>query len=285
MPRYSLIIATLHDQGDLALCLASLASQVDAPDFEVIIVDQNGDDRLVSLVETYADRLALVHLQVDFRNACRARNLGASQARGEWLGFPDDDCQLLPTTLSALAATAADPSIGVITGRTVDAAGAANVLRWRAEPMSFDRRRMFGCLTEATLFVRRELFFAAGGFDERFGPGTRFPAAEGVDLMNRLFDHMPGYSAHYNPLVTMQHPTKIPPWNRWAARRFHEYAIGDGALIAKSPSPHMFNWGARTLVAAGLQVLRFNGWQSLAFAARIAGLVRGYARYQLARLK
>lgn len=51
MPRYSLIIATLHDQGDLALCLASLASQVDAPDFEVIIVDQNGDDRLVSLVE------------------------------------------------------------------------------------------------------------------------------------------------------------------------------------------------------------------------------------------
>lgn len=285
VPYISLIIATLDDQGDLALCLASLVEQTGAPRFEVIIVDQNGDDRLVGLVAAFADRLTLVHLQVDFRNACRARNLGARRARGSWLGFPDDDCRLVPATLGEVALTAADLGVGVITGRTVDEAGAANVLRWRDQPVDFDRYSMFGCLTEATLFVRRELFAAAGGFDERFGPGTRFPAAEGVDLMNRLFEHMAGCTAHYNPLVIMQHPTKIPPWNRWAVGRFHQYAIGDGALIAKSPSRHMFNWGARTLVSAGLQVIRFDGWRSVAFAARMLGLVRGYLRYQLARLK
>src|SRR5690606_1239224 len=130
---------------------------------------------------------------------------------------------------------------------------------------------------------RRELFETAGGFDERFGPGARFPAAEGVDLVNRVFNHLGHLQACYEPDVTLQHPTKIPPWNRWAVRRFHDYAIGDGALIAKGPSRHMFNWGFRTLAAASLQVLSFRGWQSLAFAARIVGLLRGFVRYQLAR--
>lgn len=285
MSRCSLIFATLDDQGDLAKCLASLVHQVNAPDFEVIVVDQNQDQRLARVIEAFADRLALTHIRAAFRNACRARNLGAQKASGEWLGFPDDDCQLLPTALSALATTATDPSIGVITGRTVDPQGQSNVLRWHSEATDFDRRGMFKCLTEATMFVRRDLFFAAGGFDERFGPGTHFPAAEGMDLMNRLFDHMNGQSAHYNPLIALQHPTKIPPWNRWAVRRLHSYAIGEGAFIAKSHNPHVYNWGARTLFAAGCRVVRFNGWQSLAFAARMAGLIRGYTRYQFAQIK
>lgn len=280
-PRYSLIIATLDDQGDLSRNLASLAAQQDAPPFEVIIVDQNGDDRLVELAAEFSGRLRLVHARVDFRGASRARNVGARMAGGQWLGFPDDDCELFPQTLAEVDRIAADPAISVITGRTLDADGQANVLRWKEQALEFDRRRMFGCLTEATLFARRELFLAAGGFDERFGPGARFPAAEGVDLMNRMFDRIGAGKAYYSPRVAMRHPTKIPPWNRWAVSRFHQYAIGDGALIAKSPSRHMFNWGARTLASAGLQALAFNGWRSLAYAARVVGLFRGLLAYGL----
>src|SRR5690606_35108594 len=91
---------------------------------------------------------------------------------------------------------------------------------------------------------------AAGGFDPRFGRGARYPAAEGIDLMNRIFAVLGDGKACYDPRVTMRHPSKIPPWNRWAAGRFHQYARGDGALIAKHPRPHMVYWGLRTLVAA-----------------------------------
>jgi glycosyltransferase involved in cell wall biosynthesis len=277
--QYSLVIATLHDEGDLALCLQSLLEQQVAPWLEVIVVDQNGDDRLVSVLASFADRLTLVHKQVDFRGACRARNLGAHLATGEWLGFPDDDCELLPQTLREVTRIAQNRQVHVITGRTVDQDGNTNVLRWKDKAEQFDRWTMFGCLTEATLFVRRDLFLKAGGFDERFGPGAQFPAAEGIDLMNRVFEQIGAGIAFYSPHVIMRHPTKIPPWNRWAVSRFHQYAIGDGALIAKTPRMHMLFWGARTLVAALLQVLTFNRWRSMAFAARVVGLAKGFVAF------
>lgn len=281
----SLVIATLHDKGDLAKCLLSLTEMAGASGFEVIVVDQNDDDRLVPVIAGFADRLSILHERVAFRGACRARNFGAHLARGEWLGFPDDDCQLLPDALREVERYAADPAVQIVTGQTIDDAGRPNLMRWRQAPFQFDRWSMFRCITEATLFLRRDKFLAAGGFDERFGPGAAFPAAEGVDLVNRVFDVIGEGKAWFNPQIKMKHPTKVPPWTRWAVGRFHTYAIGDGALIAKSPRAHMLNWGARTLVSAFLQMFSLDGWRGAAFAARILGLLRGFAAFQLARLK
>lgn len=278
-PHCSLIIATLHDDGELALCLASLERQQLAPLFEVIVVDQNGDDRLIEVVSRFTGSLNIHHEQVDFRNAARARNLGARLAQGTWLGFPDDDCQLLENVLNEVLRISNDPLAQVITGQTIDETGAPNLLRWQQEPTDFCRRTMFKCLTEATLFVRRELFLRTGGFDERFGPGAPFPAAEGIDLMNRLFDHMNGQKACYSPQIKMRHPSKIPPWNAWAVSRFHSYAIGGGALIAKNPQPHILRWGIRTLASAFIQLFTVNGWRSAAFAALILGMIRGFAAF------
>lgn len=283
-PQFSLVIATLEDDGDLGLCLESLARLPALPSFEVIVIDQNPDDRLVPVVARFQEALRLRHERVVFRNACRARNLGVELARGRWVGFPDDDCQLLPDALVKAGHLASTPNVRVITGRTVDESGASNVLRWSSVARNFDRWNMFGCLTEATLFVERQLFLAAGGFDERFGPGGRFPAAEGIELMNRLFLRLQaGERACYHPDVRMVHPSKIPPWNRWAVERFYSYAQGDGALIAKSPQPHILLWGMRTVVSAALQTLVhaacLRGWQSMAFAARIVGLVKGATAY------
>lgn len=279
-PRYSLVIATLNDSGSLADCLASMVGIDPKTRFEVIIVDQNGDDRVVSLVAQFAGQLDIVHERVAFRGACRARNLGSRLARGEWLGFPDDDCQLLPDTLSEVEKLASDPQIKVVTGQTIDSAGTPNMLRWEQKTTEFSRWNMFECLTEATLFVRRDAFWAAGGFDECFGPGTSFPAAEGIDLMNRLFSRFGDDKAWYSPRIRMLHPTKIPPWNRWAVGRFHAYARGDGALIAKNPQSHMLYWGLRTVASATLQTLAFSGWRSIAYGARLIGLFSGLIAFK-----
>jgi glycosyltransferase involved in cell wall biosynthesis len=281
MIRFSLVIATLHDDGDLAHCLRSLTELTDPPEFEVIVVDQNGDDRLAGVIADHAGRLEIVHERVAYRGASRARNHGARLARGAWVGFPDDDCRLLSDTLHEVARLSADPALRVVTGQTIDDQDAPNVLRWRRETIRFTRWNMFGCLTEATLFVDKACFLEAGGFDERFGPGAAFPAAEGIDLMNRLFQRYGDGLACYSPQVRMRHPSKIPPWSRWAVGRFYAYAQGDGALIAKSPRPHMLYWGARTLASALLQTLLFRGWRSLAFGARVAGLLRGFVAYRV----
>lgn len=282
----SLIIATFNDNGALRACLASLARQVGAPSFEVLIVDQNADDRVANSVAEFSRLVDIRHLRVAFRGACRARNHGARLARGEWLAFPDDDCELGADTLAQFHnVRTQNPDLRIVTGRTVDQTGAPNLLRWATVAYRFDPYAMFRCVTEATLFAERQAFLSVGGFDERFGPGTRFPAAEGIDLVNRVFSAFGPDCAYYTPLIAMQHPTKIPPFNRWAAGRFHTYAIGDGALIAKSPQPHMLKWGARTILSAGLQTFSLPFWRGASYAARLAGLLRGIVRYHLDTLR
>ncbi len=274
--RFSLVIATLQDEGELESCLASMVDLGGRLSFEVIVVDQNKDNHLESVVNRFSNQLDIVHIRVDFVGASRARNVGAQAARGQWLGFPDDDCQFFPDTLAEVERLACDTALQVITGQTVDECGAPNVLRWKSEETLFDRWNMFGCLTEATLFIRRDVFLQVKGFDPYFGPGAAFPAAEGMDLMNRLFTAFGDVGACYSPRIRMRHPTKIPPWNQWAVKRFYQYAKGDGALIAKSLQAHILYWGGRTAASAVLQMLTLQGWRSAAFAARLAGLIQGF---------
>jgi hypothetical protein len=74
-----------------------------------------------------------------------------------------------------------------VAGQTIDEKGDPNVLRWKRRAMEFTHWTMFGCLTESTLFVEKRSFLAAGGFDERFGPGATNPVAEGaVGLPSQL---------------------------------------------------------------------------------------------------
>lgn len=279
--RYSLIVATLNDAGKLARLLESLCQLERGPSFEVIIVDQNQDDRVIDQIGRFWQRLDILYLRVTFVGASRSRNFGAQKATGLWLAFPDDDCQFFPDTLVEVDRAREDSQVFVVTGRTVDEQGNPSVLRWKLEPTEFTAWNMFGCLTESTLFVDKKSFHDAGAFDERFGPGASYQAAEGVDLMDRLFSVRPGCKACYSPKIRIKHPAKIPPWNSWAVDRFFSYARGDGALIAKTLNTHCLWWGFRTFVSAFLQIISFRGWISIAYAARVIGLIDGFLSFRL----
>src|SRR5690606_28135527 len=244
-----------------------------------IVADQQPGEHLAAVVAAFSGRLAVRHLRLPTRGASAARNAGVALARGRWVGFPDDDCVYQPGTLAAARRVLSAPGVRIATGRTVDAAQQPSVLRWRRAATDFDRWTMFACVTEATLFVAGALFLAVGGFDPRFGPGAPFPAAEGVELVDRMLGEGTGWRARFDPAIQMEHPNKIPPWNRWAAQRFYQYAQGDGAFVARRLRGHTLWWVARTLASAGLHALVFRGWVSVAHAARIAGLGVGAWRY------
>jgi hypothetical protein len=193
---------------------------------------------------------------------------------------------LQPDTLAQFSAVrAAFPGVKVITGRTVDENGVSNILGWGKVADHFTPLTMFSSVTEPVLFIDRAAFAELGGFDERFGPGTRFPAAEGFELVNRLFAAFGKDCAYYQPAICVQHPTKVPPFTPWAVQRFHNYAIGDGAMIAKCPEPHVLVWGLRTCASAVIQIFSLPPWRSAAFAARLVGVFRGFARFHLDALR
>ena len=231
--RFSLIMATRGRCGEVEAFLESLHAQARA-DTEVIVVDQNGDDRLAPVVARHADRLPTRRLRSGHANACHARNLGLSVARGDIVGFPDDDCLYPPGLLERVdAAFAADPALRVLTGPAASPEGGLGSGRWRQEGGPITPANAWTSVIEFNLFVRRDAALALGGFDERLGPGTPFGSAEGNDLVLRAVSA--GHKAVYDPGQRVVHPDKR--MTAAAAERAERYGMGMGFVLRRHRVP------------------------------------------------
>ena len=88
----SLVVATVGRTVELQRFLESMRTQT-RRDFEIIVVDQNDDDRLVPILEQAKGwGLDIRHVRQSEKNLSRARNTGIRLAEGAIVAFPDDDC-------------------------------------------------------------------------------------------------------------------------------------------------------------------------------------------------
>lgn len=231
----SLVLATVGRTDQLRRCLDSLVAQ-DDQDFEVLVVDQNPDDRLVPLLRAYeTSRFALRHLRMAVPSLSGARNLGIAAATGEIVGFPDDDCWYEPETIAAVQ-NAFDE------GSTVDGVVACWVEQMLASgrgvpsgELSLHDWRNYrgGDASSISLFLKKSLLDKLGGFDQRLGVGRWFGAAEEIDLVLRALEdgahlsHVGSARVHH---AFGQQPTSISLQQCNAARR---RARGTGAIYSK----------------------------------------------------
>lgn len=278
--RFSLIVATLGRDADVAALLDTLLAQ-GRTDFEVIIVDQNDDDRLGPIEAGYAARLPLRRLRSSVRSANHARNLGLRHARGAIVTFPDDDCLYPPGVLDRVdAAFAADAALHVLTGPAASPEGGLGSGRWRTESGPIDLINVWTSVIEFNIFLRRETALALGGFDEGMGPGSPFGSAEGNDLVCRALAR--GLSARYDAALHIIHPDKR--LSDVAVERAERYARGLGFALRRNGAP----LGARMTflvrplggVAASLLRGRMHdaGYYWMTFRGRLAGMVAPEAR-------
>jgi glycosyltransferase involved in cell wall biosynthesis len=92
----SVVIATKDRAPFLAHTLTSLSSQLNAPPFEVIAVDNGSSDGTGELLDELRAHVPfpLVRLFVAEPNRAKARNAGIEAAGGETIVFVDDDVWL-----------------------------------------------------------------------------------------------------------------------------------------------------------------------------------------------
>lgn len=235
-PDVSLILATVGRTDELGRLFDSLAAQTFVR-FEVIVVDQNSDDRLLP----HLDRarylgVTVRHLKHNPPNLANARNAGIEAARGKWIGFPDDDCWYAPRLLERVVArfSRSDKPSGVI-------------VRWveqdeqpaSAADLSWERSRAFRDIpvSSITLFCRRDLFKTIGGFDGRLGVGQWFGAGEETDLALRAL--RAGARITYEPLGEVHHAVNAekPRADTATCTAVRHRARGTGALYAKHRLP------------------------------------------------
>lgn len=227
--RFSLIVATKGRTKELGVFLESLKRQ-HTTDFEVIIVDQNEDDRLRPIISQYTEDFSILWLRSTVANSSHARNLGIAAAQGEILAFPDDDClypdALLPRVDQHLTAV---PTLGLLTGPARAPGGALGSGRWTMQAGTPDYKSIWTSIIEFNMFFNRAALPPLLYFDEELGVGARFGSGEGVDLAIRL--KRAGAELFYDFDLYVIHPDKA--LSPVAVQRAFIYGMGFGRVLRK----------------------------------------------------
>ncbi len=271
--RFSLILCSVDRTQPLARLLASVGAQ-SLSNCEVILVDQNDDDRLVPLVHLWTEAGLSIRRIRSPRGLSRARNAGIAQAGGEVFAFPDDDCWYPPTLLADVSGwLERHPQLAGVTGRTVTPDGVGTCGRWspREEPVS--RRRAWRQGNSASLFLHREAIEKAGGFDESLGLGadSLWWAGEETDYLLRLLAL--GLELRYVPRLRVFHPRpetstieKVRGGGRGMGRVMRLHGFGPLATAA---------FCARPLAGAAWKGLRADPAQARYYLHSFLGRVEG----------
>jgi glycosyltransferase involved in cell wall biosynthesis len=107
-PLFSIVIAVYNDWLLLDRCLRSLAQQRDAPDFEVIIVDDGSRQPAPGSVRDWSSCYPLKILEQAHAGISAARNQGIRASRGAVLVFVDADCKPQNDCLAVLGTIVKD---------------------------------------------------------------------------------------------------------------------------------------------------------------------------------
>lgn len=229
--KISLILATKGRMAEIEILLRSLTQQ-GYGSLELIVVDQNEDDRLDAILKESNLPFPIKHLRSEV-GLSRARNVGVAFATGDIIAFPDDDCWypagLLRRVVSELQS---QPSVDGLTGRSEDG-------RNRPSGGSFSRRKGRVDINNVwkkgisyTIFLRSSVCAAVGPFDEELGVGarTRFGSGEESDYLIRTVNL--GFNIQYLPDLVVFHPNPIL-YDRNHCNKAFRYGLGMGRVLSK----------------------------------------------------
>lgn len=279
--KFSLVMSTLGRTVEVQRFLASLSAQT-YRNFELIVVDQNTDDRLDSVLDPFIEEFPIVHLHSE-KGVSKGRNVGLEHSTGDLVGFPDDDCWYPPELLQRVYDDLeTGPGLDGITVRAVN----------KDEQALFGRRktvREAGLLNPYniwlrmmtfTLFVRRQTTNAVTGFNEMLGPGapTVYQSGDETEYALRMLEA--GFEIYYNPEIFVYHPDPRNIDSEAAIKKAYFYGCGAGKVISMHNYPLWYKFhrllrplGGVLLNAAMLQwgKSRFH-WSS--FCGRLRGLTQ-----------
>ena len=178
-PLVSVCISHHNRPHYLAQALDSLRRQ-DYSCFEVLVVDDGSTHPvalayLVSLDSEFCDRGWQIIRQANLYPGA-ARNNAARHARGEYLLFMDDDNLLKPDAISRFVEVAQTTGADILTcfadvfhGHEAPRPRNKPDYRWLHLGDSLSVGSFYNCLGDTNALVRRDSFFALGGFTEDFG--------------------------------------------------------------------------------------------------------------------
>jgi glycosyltransferase involved in cell wall biosynthesis len=185
----SVVIPAHNAARTLDECLQAV-HESNYTDYEVIVVDDASTDSTEQVAARHGCRI--VRLQQNI-GAARAKNLGASEAKGDVILFTDADIVLQPDTLGLIAENLKDPSVAGVVGLL------GRRLRYRNFSSQFknlwmhhtytrlanrsEAERGVGLFYTSIAAIRKDIFQQMGGFDPHY---TGASVTEDIEFGQRL---------------------------------------------------------------------------------------------------
>lgn len=218
-PRVSIVIPSRDRVDLLSRCLNTLLGLTSYSNYDVLVVDNNSEEAVTR--GYYASLAAEPRVRIlDFPgsfNYSAANNLGVRHSTGDLLLFLNNDTEILECDwLEEMVRWAQRPGVGAVGAKllfpdgTIQHAGVvvgmglADHVFSRAPEAEFGPfgstywYRNYLAVTGACVMMRRDVFDAIGGFDERYEL-----VFSDVDLCLRAVAH--GYRNVYTPFARLRH--------------------------------------------------------------------------------
>jgi len=221
LPLVSLIIPTRNNLKLIQGCVESIINKTIYSNYEIIIVDNGSDDVEVLAYLASLSTDSRIRILRDDRpfNHSQLNNAAVNIAKGEILGLLNDDVDVIsPDWLSEMVAHALQPGVGAVGAKllyannTLQHAGVVlgihglvdHVCKYFPRHYAGDFGRLgvvssFSAVTAACLVIKKSVFQAVGGFDEKNLP-TDF---NDVDFCLRV--RALGYRNIYTPFAELYH--------------------------------------------------------------------------------
>jgi glycosyltransferase involved in cell wall biosynthesis len=221
--KFSLIMATYGRSNEIENFLISLKNQT-YKNFELIVIDQNEDDKAYKIIKKFENDINIIYLKVDFKGLSKARNYGLNYASGQIIAFPDDDCEYPNDLLENIKNFFENNDFEIFCVLAVDKFKNKQSLgRWFKKSKKINIINFMRVCPSPCLFIRTKEKLE---FDENFGINSKFYSSEEMDLVFRLLKK--GYKGYFERKIFIYHPYKED-----SKERAYYYGIGMGAFFRK----------------------------------------------------
>ena len=206
----SIVIVAYRSRSDLSRCLPTIEQQIVSFNYEIVVVDNYGQDGLADFLSAHHPTVRLLSNPVN-NGYAGGNNLGLQIAAGAWTLFLNPDTELWPGTLASLISTARQFPDVIITPKLLNPDGTINACgnlmhytgittcRGLNQPaQTWTDCHVVPLLSGAALLAATSLFRALNGFDPAY-----FMYFEDTDLSLRA--RLAGYSLRCEARAVITH--------------------------------------------------------------------------------
>jgi glycosyltransferase involved in cell wall biosynthesis len=226
-------MATYGRSNEIRCFLQSLQRQ-SYQNFELIVVDQNDDNRVVDIIKEFCDKIEIKYLRSE-KGLSRARNVGIPFANGEIIAFPDDDCEYNYDVLERVVNDFAKYNhVGIITGKSIS--GCFSNVIMNASLKNINIYNVWRLSISYTIFLQKRVVDKVGGFDTLLGvgSGTKFGSGEETDYLIRALKM--GFIGYNDKSIHIKHPA-VNFNDKNSCNKAYAYSVGRLYVLKK----HKYN--------------------------------------------